>query len=276
MVHVAGLLTDLHVKIAHETLDLFDLAGRHQVDAGILQDRVHLRGQDAGRTVQCGKGLVELRHVAADRGIPFDQIDLLPRFGQFERGLDAGDAAADHQYVGVDVDEAGRQRLEEPCPIDGAVDQGLGLGGRLVLVLRHPGVLFADIDDGQQVLVQTGVLDHLAEGLLMHQRRTGGHDNPIQVVFPDIVLDHLLPRRGAHEFVIRGHDHLGQRCGKLGQFADPNGFGDVHPTVTDKNTDPAHKDSLSLKASARKRRRFPSNPSVRIPPCSRKRVPPHP
>ena len=170
MVHITGFLADLHVKISDKTLHLFDLAGGHQVDPGILQDRIHLWGQDARRTVQRGKGLVELRHVAADCGIPLDEIDLFPRLRQFEGGLDARDAPADHHHIRVDVDKAGRQRLEKPRPVDRAVDQGFGLGGRLVLVLRHPGVLLADIDDGEQVLVQTGVLDDLAECLFMHQR----------------------------------------------------------------------------------------------------------
>ena len=47
-----------------------------------------------------GKVLSNLRHVAADGRLALDQVDLLAGVGQRQRGVDAGDAAADHQHVG--------------------------------------------------------------------------------------------------------------------------------------------------------------------------------
>ena len=73
-----------------------------KLDHRVLADRHHLRREDAGGAVERGEGLVEHRHVAADGGLALDEVDLLARIGDLERGLDAGDAAADDERGGVD------------------------------------------------------------------------------------------------------------------------------------------------------------------------------
>jgi hypothetical protein len=45
------------------------------------------------------KGLVQLGHMAADRGRPLDQIDLEPRGAEIEGGLNAADPSTDDQDV---------------------------------------------------------------------------------------------------------------------------------------------------------------------------------
>jgi len=47
----------------------------------------HLGGQDAGRAVESGEGLVELGHVAADRGSLLDEVDLEAGVGDLEVAL---------------------------------------------------------------------------------------------------------------------------------------------------------------------------------------------
>ena len=54
----------------------------------------------------------------------------------------------------------------------------------------------------QQVGIQAGVLAGPAEGLLVQVRRAGGHDDAGQAFLLDVLLDHLLAERGAHELVV--------------------------------------------------------------------------
>ena len=66
------------------------------IDMGAGVDEA--RRNRAHRAVIGRKGLVELRHVAADRRLLLDQIDLVSRLGQIERGLHPGNAAAHHHH----------------------------------------------------------------------------------------------------------------------------------------------------------------------------------
>ena len=53
---------------------------------------------DAGGAIAGRKGLVQMRHHAADGGVALDEINLEAAVGQVEGGLDAGNAAALHQH----------------------------------------------------------------------------------------------------------------------------------------------------------------------------------
>ena len=57
----------------------------------------HLRRQDARRAVERRERLVDLGHLAADGRLLLDDVDLEAGLRDVERGLDAGDAAADDQ-----------------------------------------------------------------------------------------------------------------------------------------------------------------------------------
>ncbi len=95
----------------------------------MASDGGHLGRQDAGGAVQRGEGLVELGHVAADGGLALHQVDVLAGVGQGERRVDAGDAAAHHQHVGMDGHASAFQRLVEGDPAHGGAHQVLGLFG---------------------------------------------------------------------------------------------------------------------------------------------------
>jgi len=45
------------------------------------------------------KGLIQLSHMAANGGSLIHQIDLKPRIGKIERGLNATDPSADYHHV---------------------------------------------------------------------------------------------------------------------------------------------------------------------------------
>ncbi len=156
LIHAARLLADADVEVADEARDLLDLGIAQQGDLVVRPDVRHLGRQDAGRAVQGGEGLVELRHVAADGRLALDHVDGVTGVGQLEGRLDAGDAAADDQRVGVD--RYGR-RLELLLQLDaahGAGDQRLGLFERQRFVLGHPRDLLAEVRHLHQIRVQAG------------------------------------------------------------------------------------------------------------------------
>jgi hypothetical protein len=170
LVDVAGLLADGDGEVADVALDLLDLAPGQELDVGMRAGGDHLGGQDAGRAVEGGEGLVELGHVAADRGVLLDEVDLEAGIGQLEGGADAGDAAAHDERGGVDVDRHRRERLVAANPLHAAGQDGLGLDRGRGLVRVDPRVLLADRDQLAQVRVQPGAGGGLAEGVLVEVR----------------------------------------------------------------------------------------------------------
>jgi hypothetical protein len=58
-----------------------------------------LRRQNSERAIIGGESLVELRHLAADTGQSLHQMNFKAHFGEIQRGLYAGDAAADNKYI---------------------------------------------------------------------------------------------------------------------------------------------------------------------------------
>ncbi len=83
----------------------------------------HLGGEDAGGAVQGGEGLVELGHVPADGRLALHHINVVAAVGDFQSRLDAGDAPADHEDVGVDLDRDGLQGLVKDDLAHGPGDQ---------------------------------------------------------------------------------------------------------------------------------------------------------
>ncbi len=246
VIHVTGFLFDRDIKVADEPLDFAHFTGGHHGDVFMLQHGIHLGCQNAGGTIQRGERLVKLRHMSADGRILFDEINLLAGVGQLERGLDTGDAAADDQDIGINVNHARGERRQKPGTVHRAVQERFGLGGAFFNIMRDPGYLLADVHDGQQILIKARGREHLAESLFVHQRRTSGHNNAIQLMFFDVIGDHFLSGCGTHELVIPGDNHIRQRGRKLGQFAHPNRLGYIQTAVANKNTNSAHTFSLSI------------------------------
>ena len=63
-------------------------------------DLDQFRSENSYGAVVGRKGLVELRHMPANRGLLFDEIDLIAGLGEVERGLHAGNATA-HDHDGA-------------------------------------------------------------------------------------------------------------------------------------------------------------------------------
>ena len=90
----------------------------------------------------------------------------------------------------------------------------------------------------QQVGVQAGVGAGPAEGLLVQVRRAGGHHHAGEAFLLDVLLDHLLAERGAHELVVAGDGHvLEVLAGPLGDLLDVDRAGDVAAAVTNVDAD---------------------------------------
>ena len=86
-----GEIASLAVNPAHLRLgEQFDV----QMASGLHQ----LGRDDAHGAVVGGEGLVQLGHHAADGRLALHQVDLITAIGQVQRGLDAGDTAADHHH----------------------------------------------------------------------------------------------------------------------------------------------------------------------------------
>ena len=142
-VHIARLFADGDGEVAHEAGDLFDLGVGDDVDLLALGGVHHLRGEDAGRAVQGREGLVQLRHAAADGGRFFDDVHFKARVGDVERGLDAGDAAADDQRALDDGAGAGGERRVFEHLGHRRLGECDGLLGADFLILVDPGALLA-------------------------------------------------------------------------------------------------------------------------------------
>ena len=102
-----------------------------------------------------GKVLSNLRHVAADGRLALHQVDVLAGVGQGQRGVDARDAAAHHQHIGMDRHAA--------CVSSGschatrrtaARTRSLAFSRGLRLVGVHPGIVLPDVDHLEVVGIQ--------------------------------------------------------------------------------------------------------------------------
>ncbi len=170
MIHEARVLAHGDIEVAHEALDPRHLAGGAQGDLGMLRHVHHQRGEDTGRAVERGEGLVQHRHLAADGRGALHQRHLVAGIGHVERGLDAGNAAADDQQALAQLGAPRAQRLI-------AADLGhehtddvnrLGRGDGAVVV--HPGDVLAQIRHFHAVRVDARGGRGPAEGRLVHAR----------------------------------------------------------------------------------------------------------
>ncbi|VTR65461.1 hypothetical protein DESC_320058 [Desulfosarcina cetonica] len=176
LVHVAGLLDDFHVEVAHVAFDVHHLAQGVEGNAGMPTGIRHFRPQDSNGAVHGGKGLVQLGHDPADGGLLFHHDDLIAVVGQVQGGLDAGHATADHQGTLGHGQVRLTQRTQSADPCHGHLDQVPGLfRGRSRIVHVHPAALLAQVGHLQEVGIEPGILEHLTEGRLVQARRAGGH-----------------------------------------------------------------------------------------------------
>ena len=234
----AGLLADLHLEAPHRAADFLQLGVGQERDVGVLPGLRHLGREDARGTVQRRESLVELGHVPADRRLAFDEVDGIARVSQLQRCLEARDTPADHERGLVHADEHRFQRLLVLHPTHSGCDERLDLLGRECSILGHPRDMLADVGHVEEVRVHACVLTSTAERLFVQMGRAGGHHHTGQVLFLDVLLDHRLPERGAHELIVpRDGDIREVRAGPLGNLFDIHHPRDIAAAVAHVNAD---------------------------------------
>jgi hypothetical protein len=85
-------------EVAGLAVEANELAVDVQIDVEVAPGLDQLRADGAHGAVVGGEGLVELRHVSADGGPRFDEMDAETLIGQVEAGLHPGDPAANDEY----------------------------------------------------------------------------------------------------------------------------------------------------------------------------------
>ena len=98
---LCGLAAHASGEVARITGNVHHFGVRQNFNVEIAPGLDEFRGDGAHRAVVGGEGLVQLRHVPADGGFGFDEIDFEALLGEVEAGLHPGDAAA-HDHDGSD------------------------------------------------------------------------------------------------------------------------------------------------------------------------------
>ena len=174
-------------------------------------------------------------------GISFDQNDLVAAVGDIERGLDAGDAAADDQspscVIGTLIGIRGRLRFTFSTMTR---TRSMALAGRLGFSSCTHEQCSRMLAISQRNGLNAGFGGGAAEGRFVHARRTGGDNHAGQLLLFDGVPDHVLARIGAHVLVIDGVHDAGDFARGLRDAGASRPWPHVLAAVTDENADPCH------------------------------------
>ena len=185
------------------------------------------------------QGVVEVPEVASELVFFLEEIDLIALVGNFQSRGHAGDAASDdNRFVNY------RQRnftegLDQPRIGDRHPDQVFRLFRRFSLLLHvNPGALVADVRHFEQVLVQSGLPHRFSEHRFVGSWRTGRHDDPVQFVLLDGILDFCLSVLRAGIEVVLDMDDIFQRLCILPDLGHVDDAADIDPAVADEYANP--------------------------------------
>ena len=98
--------------------------------------------------------------------------------------------------------------------------------------------MLANVDHLQKERIQAGAPKSAAEGGLVQQRRTRGHDHAIQFVIGDVLLDQCLAGVGAHVLVVAGNRDSRQTRRITGKGLHIHGTANIGAAVADIESDP--------------------------------------
>ena len=118
---------------------------------------------------------------------------------------------------------------------DGRPDHVLGLFQGRIRFLDGPGYMFPDVGYLQKIRIDSGLLAGFTKCGLMHARRAGCDDDPVQAQLLDVLLDLILARFGTHEPVIPCNGDVREIFRVFGELFDLNLTGNVCPAVANIN-----------------------------------------
>ena len=102
----------------------------------------------------------------------------------------------------------------------------------------YPGDMLPDVGHLQKIPVETGLLDGLPEGILVHTGRTCGNNDPVKVLPLDGVLDLVLARFGTGIHIVCREGDTGE-FPRLGcYFRHIDSARDVASTMANKYANP--------------------------------------
>ena len=97
--NIPRLFGQAYLKVSYLPFYTVDFSIGEDLNIGVPADLDQLGCQYSHRAVIGGKGLVQLRHMAANAWPFFNQVDLEPGRGKIKRGLNAADASTNNHYV---------------------------------------------------------------------------------------------------------------------------------------------------------------------------------
>jgi len=224
-------------EIADEPGDVYQVGIGSHGDLLVLPDRLRQLLEVGGGFVP-GQGGVEHAEVAAQLFALFQQQAVKTLGGQGQGRSHAGDAAADDQRPGSDRHGLLRQGLHAAGLGHGHPHQVPGfVGGRFGLIGMDPGALVADVDHLDQAAVEPGVLEGLLKERFVGPGGAGGDDHPVQPVFPDLFLEHLLGVLRAGIEAVGMIDHPLHAFGGLLDLGHIDHRADIDAAMADKDAD---------------------------------------
>ncbi len=183
-------------------------------------------------------GLGQIPGLAANGGGTFDDGRRKPLFCQAEGRGHTGRPAADDQGGLVDLHGDIADGIEQSRPGNRHPHEILGLVGGLVFFIgMYPGTLVADIGHFKEIRVEPGIAHGFLEQRFVGPRRTGSHDNAVELLFFDDLNHLLLGILGTGKKILFHVSHPGQTPGVFGNSRHIRDAADVGTAIADKYTD---------------------------------------
>jgi hypothetical protein len=101
----------------------------------------------------------------------------------------------------------------------------------------NPGALFPDVGHFKKVGIESCGVNGLAVSRFVHSRGASRHDDAVNAVVSDVVLNHVLAGIGAHILIISRDGNVGKGFGECRHLLDIDRCRNINSTMTDENAD---------------------------------------
>ena len=200
----------------------------------------HFWGQNTGRTVERGEGLIELSHLSADCRFCFDNINREACVGNVKRGLNSGDTAADNKRTfcnGAFTGVSGALRFTFATA---ALLRMIAFSGADRHFFMYPGTLLTDIGYFHHIGDLSPRQPPFCGRLPRAYGRAGTDHNACELMFFYCILYNVLSCLGTHILIIGGENNTGFIFKSLRNCLYINRSGNICTAVADKNSNSLH------------------------------------